>query len=73
MPQLDTTPEAAAIQTAIHRRLGPAARFQLAMDMSALVRECARAGITARHPEYTPAQVTTELIHDLYRVSVQRA
>jgi hypothetical protein len=73
MPSLDTTPQAAAAQTAVHRRLGPTARFQLAIDMSALIRECVRAGISARHPEYTPAEVTAELIHDLYRVSVRRA
>src|SRR5437660_1570236 len=73
MPALDTTLEAAAVQTAIHRQLGPAARFRLAIDMSTLIRECARAGISARHPEYTPAQVTTALIRDLYGVSVRRA
>ena len=73
MPSLDTTPEAAAIQTAIHWRLGPAARFQLAIEMSEVARECVRAGIIARHPDYTPDQVTTELIHEMYGVSVRRA
>lgn len=73
VPSPDTTSEAAAVQSAIHQRLGPAARFQLAIDMSALIRECARAGISARHPTFTPDQVTAALIYDLYQVSVRRA
>ena len=73
MPALDTTPEAAAIQTAIHRRLGPAARLRIAMDMSTLVRDCTRAGVMVRHPEYTADEVTAALIRDLYGVPMRRA
>jgi hypothetical protein len=73
MPVLDTTREAVAVQTAIHRRLGPAGRLCLALEMSELMRSFARTGIEIRHPEYTPAQVTAALIRDLYGVSVPSA
>jgi hypothetical protein len=46
----DTTPEAAALQTAIHRRLGGDGRFRLAVEISDVVWTYARAGARIRHP-----------------------
>jgi hypothetical protein len=62
----DTTPEAAAAQAAAHARLGPGGRFAAALELSELVRDLARSGIRARHPEYSPAQVEAELLRALY-------
>lgn len=52
MSSLDTTPGAAAVQTAIYRRMSPAQRCELAARMSASAREITLAGIRARHPSY---------------------
>ena len=62
----DTTVEAAAAQSAAYKRMGPSGRFSLALEMSDMVRECAKAGIRARHPEYTEAEVTRQLLRCLY-------
>lgn len=66
MTALDTTGQAADIQLAIHRRLGPSERFRLAIEMSDAVAELARAGIRFRHPEYTDARVSDALMSMLY-------
>lgn len=50
----DTTPEAAALQTAIHRRLGGAGRFRLAVEISDVVRTHARSGAWDRRPRGKP-------------------
>jgi hypothetical protein len=62
----DTTTEAASIQMEIHRRLGPEARFRLAMEMSDTVLDLARVGISHRHPEMNEIGVTQALIVELY-------
>lgn len=50
----DTTPEAAALQTAIHRRLGADGRFRLAVEISDLVRDLAEAGVKDHSVSATP-------------------
>jgi hypothetical protein len=72
MPTLDTTPEAAAVQTEIHRRLGATGRFRLAVEMSETVRSFARAGIRFRHPELDEAGVNAALMQQLYGVTPER-
>jgi hypothetical protein len=69
MPSLDTTHEAAAVQTEIHRRLGAVGRFRIAMQMSETARNFARAGIRARHPELDEAGVAAALMQQLYGVT----
>ncbi len=54
------------------RELTPAARLELAVRMSNEMRELASAGISARHPEYSAAEVTFALLRlllgdDLFR------
>ncbi len=58
----DTTPAAQEVQLRWLRRLSPAARVAVAVEMSEDVREIARAGIAARHPEYSATQVTFALL-----------
>ena len=72
MAPLDTAAAAADMQTEIHRRMGPEARVRLALEMSELVRQCARAGIAARNPSYSARQVTEALIHQLYGITVSQ-
>ncbi len=69
MPALDTTPEAAAVQMEIHRRMGPEGRFRLAVEMSETARSFAKAGIRTRHPELDDAGVAAELMRQLYGVT----
>jgi hypothetical protein len=57
----DTTPAAQAVQLAWLRRLTPAARIDLAIQMSEETRAITRAGIAARHPEYSAADVSFAL------------
>jgi len=46
---LDTTHEALAVQRQIWRRMGPAGRLELALQMSDEVREISIAGVMARN------------------------
>jgi hypothetical protein len=62
----DTSAKAAAIQDELHAKLGPEGRFNLAMRMSELAREFAKAGVRDRHPDYTDDQIFRELVRVLY-------
>ena len=66
MHAADTTSAAAAIQQEAYRRLGPAGRFNIAAELTNVVREMSRAGIRKRHPEYTSEQVSAELVWYIY-------
>ena len=66
VPVLDTTPEAASVQTEVQRRLGTAGRFRTAVEMSEMTRKLARAGLRARHPKLNDRQVEQELLRELY-------
>ena len=52
MAARDTTPEAAAVQSEIIRRMTPGRRTQIANQMSIDARATILAGIRARHPDY---------------------
>jgi hypothetical protein len=62
----DTSAKAAAIQERLHDALGPEGRFRLAMRMSELAREFAKAGVRERHPEFTESEVSRELARLFY-------
>lgn len=78
MRPLDTTPGADQAQLDWYRRLTPAARVELAVQMSDEIRSVARAGIAARHPEYSAAEISFALLRlllgdDLFRRAWPRA
>ena len=68
----DTTPDAAAVQTEIYRRMGPSRRVALAAEMSEMARAIALESIRRRHPEYDAHQIRMALFRmllgeDLFR------
>jgi hypothetical protein len=58
--------EAALVQTEAQRRLGVSGRFRIAVEMSELTRQLARAGLRARHPEIREDCLDKELVRELY-------
>lgn len=64
----DTSPEAAALQYEIHRRMTPSQRFEAAVEMSEAVRELAKAGLRSRHPEMSEEELHFALIKLLYGI-----
>jgi hypothetical protein len=66
----DTSAEAAAIQEEAYRRIGPEGRFNVAVELTNVTRELARAGIRTRHPDFTPEQVSRELTRYLYGLTI---
>jgi len=48
---LDTSPEARAHQIEAWRKLGPAGRLEIALEMSETMMELALDGLQARHPD----------------------
>ncbi|MCB9760496.1 MAG: hypothetical protein H6739_11710 [Alphaproteobacteria bacterium] len=61
MLPLDTTPEAHAVQLQILRSRTGEQRLRMALQLSEDVRAFSRAGIRARHPEYSEQEVTWAL------------
>ena len=57
----DTTPEAAAVQTTIYRRMTSDQRTRAAAQMSAMARSITLENIRARHPEYSEHQARMAL------------
>jgi hypothetical protein len=57
MRPADTSLEAHAVQLEFYRRIGPARRLELALQMSDEMRHVTADGIRSRHPEYTDEQV----------------
>lgn len=62
----DTSPFAARLQDEIHRRLTPGERLRMAFEMSELARSLSRAGLRARRPELTEAELDAEMLQQLY-------
>lgn len=58
----DTSPEAAAVQLEILRKMTGEQRMMLAYEMSMFVRELMREGIQRDHPDWTEAQIARELL-----------
>jgi hypothetical protein len=74
----DTTPDAAATQLAIYRRMDPGRRGELALEMSFAARELALAGIRMRHPAYSEEEARLALFRlllgdELFRRAWPRA
>ena len=72
MRALDTTEEADELQMRIQRRLGPAGRLKLAMQMSDLARKLARAGLRARRPELEGPAIDALLLREHYGMCIER-
>lgn len=62
----DTSAKAAAIQDRLHDAMGPEGRLLLALRMSDLAREFAKAGVRDRHPQFTDGEVLRELTKIFY-------
>jgi hypothetical protein len=62
MPISDTSPEIAAMQAEILRRMSFSQKFAALSELCELTRELARAGVRREHPEWTEAQVVRELL-----------
>jgi hypothetical protein len=58
----DTSPDAARVQVEILRRMTPAQRLDIAMEMSDATREGALSRIRSEHPDWTDWQVKRELL-----------
>ena len=59
--QRDTTPDAAAVQAAVYRRMTSDERTKAAAEMSAMARSITLENIQARHPEYSEHQARMAL------------
>ena len=58
----DTSPEARDLQVAAYRAMGPGRRLMEALRMSEEVRHITAAGIRARHPEWSAAEVERAVV-----------
>jgi len=58
----DTTPEAQAIQTDVHRSMSGEQRLLLAFEMSMFARDLSAERIRREHPDWSATQVSCELL-----------
>jgi hypothetical protein len=58
----DTTPKAAAVQAAVHRKLSGVQRLMTALEMSIMVRELSAARLRRDHPEWSERELERELL-----------
>jgi hypothetical protein len=58
----DTSPEAAAMQMSVYRRMDDAERFAAAVRLSRLQRELSESAIRAEYPEWSTADVRRALL-----------
>jgi len=72
MSARDTSEEAARLQLEIHRRFTPAERLRMAFEMSEFARSLSRAGLRARRPELTEAELDDELLRQFYGIEPRR-
>jgi len=66
VPSRDTSPEARRVQLAVLRKLLPEERVRTAVAMSEESREIAKAGIRARHPDWSERRQQRALLELLY-------
>jgi hypothetical protein len=66
MARTDTSPAAAALHEESQRRLGPAGRLKIALELSDLTHALATAGIRRRNPDLNQEQACAELARLLY-------
>jgi len=67
----DTTPEAAAVQEAIFRRMTTVQRLRLSLEMSDSMRNVALAGLRSRQPELNAEERSRELLRIMYGFALQ--
>lgn len=72
MAAQDTNRVASELQDEIYRRMKPADRLRIAMEMSEFARSLSRAGLRSRRPELTEAQLDDEMIYQMYGIRVTR-
>ncbi len=58
----DTSAEASALQTTIHRGLSSVERLSLAVEMSEMVRALSVARLSREHPDWSDSQLNRELL-----------
>ncbi|MBV8205430.1 MAG: hypothetical protein JO041_01455 [Acidobacteria bacterium] len=68
----DTSPQAAEVHLEWFRRMTPAQRLEMALEMSEEVRGLALAGLRSRRPELTANELKRELIRLMYGLEIQR-
>lgn len=71
--QSDTSPEAAAIQAEIFRRMTPAQRLKLALEMTESMRNVALAGLRSRRPDLSEEELASELLRIMYGFTPSRS
>jgi len=59
---LDTSPEVERIQNEIFRKMTPARRLQLAIELTETSRKLLATGVRRRHPEYDDERVRLAVI-----------
>lgn len=66
MSPRDTTPEIEQMQARIHASMTGEQRLLLALEMSQIAKEFAKAGIRSRHPDWPEDQVIREFRRSLF-------
>lgn len=74
MAMTDTSPEAAAVQLEVYRRMSPAARLRVGLELTAMSRHLLADGVRRRHPEYSTEQARLAFLRlwlgpDLFRTA----
>jgi hypothetical protein len=59
---LDTSPEVERVQVEIFRKMTPARRLQLAIELTQTSRKLLALGVRRRHPEYNEEQIRLAVI-----------
>jgi len=62
----DTSPEVAAIQAEIFRRMTPSQRLRMALEMSESMRNVALSGLRSRRPDLNEEELSRELMRIMY-------
>ena len=66
----DTTPEAAALQTQVHRKLTGAQRLRLAFEMSLLARELCLTRLRLQYPQWKDDELKREMLRYAFSSTV---
>ena len=66
MRPLDTHEDAYELQLHLYRQMSAQRKGEMAAELSNAVRSIARQGIRVRHPEFSDAEVSRELIRILF-------
>ena len=57
MAAMDTSADAASVQLDVYRRMFPAARLRVGLELTAMSRRLLADGVRRRHPEYSDEHV----------------